>query len=45
MIRKAVVLRFGCQLNFADDEKIEVILVSRGIEIVKEPEDADIVFL
>lgn len=45
MIRKAVVLRFGCQLNFADAEKIEGILVSRGIEIVKEPEDADIVFL
>lgn len=45
MIKKALVKKFGCQMQFADAEKIEGILRSLGIEITENIDEADIVFL
>lgn len=45
MPEKYYIYKFGCQLNFADAEKIEGILQSQGYQKAAGNEDADIIFL
>jgi tRNA-2-methylthio-N6-dimethylallyladenosine synthase len=35
---------FGCQMNVHDSEKVSGVLVSRGYEPVKSPDEADLIF-
>lgn len=36
---------FGCQMNYADSEKIHMILMSAGIRKVIDPMKADVVIM
>lgn len=36
---------YGCQMNFSDTEIVNSILMEEGMEPVKQPEEADIIFL
>lgn len=45
MPEKFYIHKFGCQLNFADAEKIEGILLSKGFEKADSDENADLILL
>lgn len=40
-----LVKTFGCQMNYADSEKINMILLQSGLRKVLEPIDANIIIL
>ena len=44
-IRRAYVETYGCQMNISDGELMEGILETGGYEIVRAPEDADVVLV
>jgi tRNA-2-methylthio-N6-dimethylallyladenosine synthase len=43
--KRAYVETYGCQMNISDGELMEGILENRGYEIVRAPEDADVVLV
>ena len=43
--KRAYVETYGCQMNISDGELMEGVLTKDGFEIVKAPEDADVVLL
>ncbi|HUF75535.1 MAG TPA: tRNA (N6-isopentenyl adenosine(37)-C2)-methylthiotransferase MiaB [Longimicrobiales bacterium] len=43
--RRAYVETYGCQMNVSDGELMEGILAAEGYEIVRRPEDADVVLV
>ena len=43
--KRAYVETYGCQMNISDGELMEGILEARGYEIVRAPEDADVVLV
>ena len=44
-VRRAYVETYGCQMNISDGELMEGILENGGYEIVRAPEDADVVLV
>jgi len=42
-MKKVYIKTYGCQMNFYDSEKIKALLIKNGYEIVKSPEEADII--
>jgi tRNA-2-methylthio-N6-dimethylallyladenosine synthase len=44
-VRRAYVETYGCQMNISDGELMEGILETGGYEIVRAPEDADVVLV
>ena len=45
MFRNFYIKTFGCQMNYADSEKINMILLSAGLRKVVDPVKADVVIL
>jgi len=45
MQRNFYIETYGCQMNFADSEIVNSILIDEGMSPVKEPEQADIIFI
>jgi tRNA-2-methylthio-N6-dimethylallyladenosine synthase len=43
--RRAYVETYGCQMNISDGELMEGLLAARGYEIVRTPEEADVVLV
>jgi tRNA-2-methylthio-N6-dimethylallyladenosine synthase len=43
--RRAYVETYGCQMNISDGELMEGVLAASGYEIVRRPEDADVVLV
>ena len=43
--KRAYVETYGCQMNVSDGELMEGLLAARGYEIVRNPEDADVVLV
>jgi tRNA-2-methylthio-N6-dimethylallyladenosine synthase len=44
-VKRAYVETYGCQMNVSDGELMEGILAAEGYEIVRRPEDADVVLV
>jgi len=42
-MKKVYIKTYGCQMNFYDSEKIKALLIKNGYEMVKSPEEADII--
>ncbi len=45
MLKTFYIKTFGCQMNYADSEKIHMILISAGLRKVIDPVKADIVIM
>jgi tRNA A37 methylthiotransferase MiaB len=45
MLKTFYIKTFGCQMNYADSEKINMILMSAGLRKVVDPVRADIVIM
>ena len=45
MGKKVYLRSFGCQMNFADSERVKNILLPSGYRIVLSPEEADIILI
>ena len=43
--RKFYIETYGCQMNFADSEIVNSILMDQGMEPVQQPEDAGLIFI
>ncbi|MEX1010631.1 MAG: tRNA (N6-isopentenyl adenosine(37)-C2)-methylthiotransferase MiaB [Balneolaceae bacterium] len=43
--KKFYIETYGCQMNFADTEIVNSILIERGMEAVQDPDHADVIFL
>jgi tRNA-2-methylthio-N6-dimethylallyladenosine synthase len=43
--RKFYIETYGCQMNFADSEIVNAIMIERGMQPIHTAEDADIIFL
>ncbi len=43
--RKFYIETYGCQMNFADSEIVNSIMTKRGMDPVKSPEDAAVIFI
>ena len=42
---KYAIVTFGCQMNYADSEKVQMILTQAGLQKVEEWKDADVVIM
>ena len=45
MLKTYYIKTFGCQMNYADSEKIHMILMSAGLRKVIDPTKADVIIL
>ncbi len=45
MLKTFYIKTFGCQMNYADSEKINMILLSAGLRKVIDPVKADVIIL
>lgn len=45
MLKTFYIKTFGCQMNYADSEKVHMILLSAGLRKVIDPVKADVIIL